>query len=62
MIGSVFYKINSTHAEVNVINKNKHKLNKTNKKWDLFVFKFDCNGSLKNSKPCMHCLNFIKKS
>ena len=56
-----FYNISSTHAEMDAINKIKHKKNNPSSV-DLLVIKFSKQGILKESKPCFHCLKYMKKS
>jgi tRNA(Arg) A34 adenosine deaminase TadA len=56
-----FYNISSCHAEMNVIKKIKHKKNKP-VKLDMLVVRINKFGILKNSKPCIHCINYIIKS
>jgi hypothetical protein len=60
----------SAHAEVDTMNKffSKNKIrrdaNNRKKKYkvDIFVFRMDSEGNLRNAKPCRECSNFIFQS
>lgn len=71
MKNSVFYGVNDTsswdrnggitkHAEVDLILKINGWKNKP-KYIDIFVFRLSKTGNLGESKPCIHCLSFMKK-
>ena len=51
----------STHAEIDVIHKSLRKLNDDDLNGCVIaVVRFGKDGSLKNSRPCNHCLNTMK--
>jgi hypothetical protein len=56
-----FYNISSTHAEMGAIEKIRCCKNLP-KQLDMLVVKIDCLGNLCHSKPCYHCLQYIKKT
>lgn len=51
------------HAEVNVINdiKINNLLNKKQKNYDILVIRLDKHGSTGNARPCLNCLELMKK-
>ena len=51
----------STHAEIDAIEKIKHKKNNP-KKVDLLVIRLTKSGLLAESRPCYHCLCFMERS
>ena len=56
-----FQNIPTRHSEIDFIGK-VYKWRNVPKKFDILVVKITKNGSLKNSKPCIHCLKYLKKS
>jgi hypothetical protein len=56
-----------SHAENGIIKYINRKKSKTNtqhkkmKKYDLYICRVSSGGNLRNSKPCMHCVEEIKK-
>lgn len=60
----MFYGINTEdkHAEIDVLNNCFRKLSKINKKdkFDIAVVRINRSGEFKNSKPCYHCIEYMK--
>lgn len=54
---------NSTHAEMDVINKlDLHYYKRNRIKLDLYVVRVSKSGNIAESKPCMHCIKTMIKS
>lgn len=52
-----------SHAETNIVRYlNKIKRSGKTKKFDLYVCRVNENGQLRNSKPCFHCIEEIKRT
>ena len=56
-----FYNIGTLHAEMDIIRKLENFKNRQ-KKLDILVFRLSKIGIIGESKPCIHCLNYMKRS